>query len=593
MLEEFKSNPKQLHGYVRRKKVGCPSVGPLRLEDGSLSDDPALMAETLASAFVSVHSDYTPTESGITNHQTSLSHMSPLDIQLGDVLQVLLSLDTRSSAGADNIHPMFLKSCASQVAYPLHKIFCLSLVEKKLPEYWKTSRVTPIFKKGSRYVPLNYRPVCLTSVSCKCLERLIARELNEYLEANNILSEHQFGFRAGRATSDQMILVYDSISKWLDEGYVTDLILFDFSKAFDIVSHSILLTKLDQLGVDRGLIAWIEAFLVGRTMSVAIRDVLSNPRSVTSGVPQGSVLGPILFLLFVNHIAAHLSCHFKIFADDLKLYMNVSEPDIAHHSDCVKRCQDDISTLYSTAESWGLRFNKEKCVVIRFQRKFHTLPPPSYHIDNVQIRVVDSHTDLGVIVDSSLKFHEHIQRTAQKAGGLAQNLLKSTVCRSPEFMTTIFSSHVRPIMEYCSVIWHTGYIGDLRILESVQRRWTKRIDGMTQLDYGSRLRSLNMYSVSGRLLRADMIYCWKLFNGQCCVPPSALFSPAPQGGTRGHPFKVGHVRVQTDVRRRYFSVRCIDQWNGLPRNVVMEQDYKTFKNKLAAALGDELYWYPP
>ena len=275
------------------------------------------------------------------------------------------------------------------------------------------------------------------------------------------------------------------------------------------------------------------------------------------------------------------------------MYMNICGPDSSNYADSVQKYQTDIDTLYQTSQSWGLKFNKSKCATIRFQRRSHSLPSPSYYIDGAEIQVVDSHTDLGVIVDSSLKFHEHARRTAQKAGGLAQNLLKSTVCRSPEFMVAIFCTHIRPILEYCSVLWHTGYTGDLRILESVQRRWTKQVEHLSQLDYGSRLRALDMYSVSGRLLRADMIYCWKIFNGKCCIHPVTLFSPAPQRGTRGHQFKVGHVRVQTDVRRRAFSVRCVNQWNGLPRDVVTEQDYRTFKNKLATALGDKLYWYPP
>ena len=196
------------------------------------------------------------------------------------------------------------------------------------------------------------------------------------------------------------------------------------------------------------------------------------------------------------------------------------------------------------------------------------------------------------MVDSSLKFHEHIRRTAQKANGLAQNLLKSTACRSPEFMVTLFCTHIRPILEYCSNVWNTGYIGDQRVLESVQRRWTKHIDTVSHLDYDARLKTLDMYSVSGRLLRADMICCWKIFNDKSCIAPDSLFSPAPVGNTRGHPYKVGHVRAQTDVRRRSFSIRCVDQWNRLPENVVLEQNYKSFKQKLAMALGNELYWYP-
>ena len=363
---------------------------------------------------------------------------------------------------------MLLKSCAKSLAYPLWIIYRLSLLECRLPVLWKTSVVAPIFKKGSRYNPLNYRPISLTSVPCKCLERVVAKHLTAYLEENNILSDHQFGFRAGRSTMYQLLLVYHDISTWLDEGNVVDLILFDFSKAFDVVSHAILLDKLSRLGVEANLISWIKDFLVGRTMSVSVKGERSNPRPVASGVPQGSVLGPNLFLIFVNHIASNLTCQYKIFADDLKIYMKIRHDSAVDHLHDSQLCQADISLLQRTASSWGLKLNQEKCAVIRFQRKSHTLPTPRYFIDQTPIKVVHSHPDLGVLIDSDLKFHQHIINTAQKAGGLAQNTLKATVCRSPDFMMSVFCSHIRPIIEYCSCVWHTGYIGDLRVLEAVQ-----------------------------------------------------------------------------------------------------------------------------
>ena len=591
LVEDFVSNPKQLHAYLRRKKVGCPTVGPLRLADGSLTDDALCMAETLASAFESVYVDTLPS-SEPAEHQRVDCEMPPVEINIEDVMYILKSLDPSSAAGPDSIHPRLLKSCASQLAYPLLKIFQLSLQQCHLPNEWKKSIVIPIFKKGSRFTPLNYRPVSLTSVPCKCLERVIARKLYEYLEDNDILTEHQFGFRASRSTMDQMILVYNDITSWLDQGSAVDLILFDFSKAFDVVSHHILLVKLSQLGIDAKLLKWIEGFLIGRHMTVALGDAHSNLRSVRSGVPQGSVLGPVLFLLFVNHIAAKLTCHYKIFADDLKIYLKLCDPNRTNLMINVQQCQADITRLNQTAESWGLHLNKDKCVAMRFQRGYHHLPTPSYHIDGDEIKTVDSHMDLGVMVDSDLKFHLHILSTAQKAGGLAQNIIRTTVCRSPEFMLPIFCSHIRPILEYCSCLWHTGYIGDLRALESVQRRWTKRIDGMSELDYGTRLRTLNLYSVSGRLLRADMILCWKIFHGKCCISPNDVFIISPHDRTRGHRFKLCHVRTQTDVRKRAFGPRCVNQWNCLSDQIVSVSELKTFKRLLAEALGDKLFEYP-
>ena len=313
---------------------------------------------------------------------------------------------------------------------------------------------------------------------------------------------------------------------------------------------------------------------------------------MASRVPQGSVLGPILFLIFVNHIASNLTCQYKIFADDLKIYMKICHNSAVDYLNDSQLCQADISMLQCAASSWSLKLNQEKCAIIRFQRKSHTVPAPCYYIDQTLLKVVHSHPDLGVLVDSDLKFHQHITNTAQKAGGLAQNILKATVCRSPDFMMSVFCSHIRPILEYCSCVWHTGYIGDLRVLESVQRRWTKRVHNMSNRDYGARLRALGQYLIRGRLLRADVIQCWKLFHGKCAVEPTDLFTLAPRIGTRGHKFKVNHIRAQTDVHKRSFSVRCAELWNSLPDRVVSEDNLQTFKLMLNDALGEALFEYP-
>lgn len=586
---DMKTSPKLLHSYIRRKKVGCPSVGPLKYNQ-MLTDDPATMADMFASSFEAVYTSHANTNPY--PHQTSHTQMDPILLQQQDVRDAISILNWDSATGPDDIHPALLKSCSEALVFPLFKVFSLSLSEARLPLIWKTSIVIPIYKKGSHYDPLNYRPISLTSVVCKCLERIIVKHLNSYLESHDILSNHQFGFRSGRSTQDQLLLVYDSITGWFDQGDAVDLILFDFAKAFDVVSHPILLSKLSCLGIDTRLIYWIEDFLSGRTMSVSVKGAYSSPRPVRSGVPQGSVLGPILFLVFINHIASHLSCQYKIFADDLKLFMRVNFSTTELYRRSIDHCQSDISKLENTASSWGLRLNQEKCATIRFQRKACTAPPPEYFISGTKIKVVDSHPDLGVLIDSDLKFHSHILNTAHKAGGLIHSLLKSTVCRSPDFMMSLFCTHVRPIIEYCSCVWFTGYVSDLRVLESLQRRWTKRIAGMEDLDYTARLKSLNQYSVQGRLMRADMILCWKIFHGKCSIAPTDLFTLAPQSGTRGHRYKVCHVRAATDVRKRSFAVRCAGPWNRLPDRAVAQTSLGTFKKMLSDILGETLFEYP-
>ena len=527
LIQRSKENPKLLHSYIRNKKVGRPSIGPLRLPSGNLSDNAGSMSELFATAFASVYTQTTPNNPAA--HQQFSGTLGHFPISVNDVRVVLQDLDGNSAMGPDGIHPLLLKSCAEEVAYPLHLIYSRSLHEGRVPKNWKSSLVIPIFKKGARYNPLNYRPISLTSVCCKTMERIVCTHLRDYLETNSLLTSHQFGFRAGRSTMDQLLLVYNTVSLHTDRGGISDVILFDFSKAFDVVSHDLMLIKLGSIGVEGHVLSWISSFLRDRMMWVCVKSHISQPRDVLSGVPQGSVIGPLLFLIYINSIADHLGSNYKIFADDLKIYACVEhhQPSTRPPSS-VAEVQNDINVLHTTAKSWGLNMNRSKCAVLRFSRPHRDLMPPMYFLDGQQIPSVDSHVDLGVTMDTNLKFHEHIQATAHKAGGLSQNFLKSTVCRSHEFMLFLLTTHIRPIIEYCSCIWHTGYLEDLRRLERIQRRWTKHFEGLSALSYADRLRTLRVYSVQDRLLRADLIQCWKIFSGNSCITPDELFDLPPQ-----------------------------------------------------------------
>lgn len=590
LVGRMKECPKLFHSYIRHKKMYRTTVGPLKLSTAELSDDPAVMAESFATAFASVYTALTPDTPAA--HQTCDSLLDRIDVSTDDVLQILLSLDGGSAMGPDALHPALLKACARELAYPLCVIFRLSLEQGTLPQIWKKSLVVPIFKKGSRYEPLNYRPVSLTSVPCKCLEKLIFRHLYGYLTENNLLRDEQFGFRPGRSTEDQLILTYHDVSIWLDRGNLVDLVLFDYSKAFDVVSHSVLLDKLRGIGIGGYLIDWIHHFLTGRSMNVIVKDVTSRNRNVLSGVPQGSVLGPILFLIYINHVASNLCCKYKIFADDLKIYMSIDH-GTSYQRD-TSAFQRDIDTLCSTSKSWGLYMNSKKCAVLRYMRRSHQgHAPPAYKLDGKEICVVHSHTDLGVLMDDELKFHGHCREVARKAGGLVQNFLKSTVCRSEDFMLQVFTTHVRPILEYASTVWNVGYRQDLKKLESIQRLWTRNILGFEHADYETRLKRLDLFSVKGRLLRADMIKCWKIFHGASTIVPTDLWMVRSSFRTRGHPYKIEHTRSEVDARARFFSSRVIQDWNSLPSSVVTCDSLASFKASLADSLGDRLYDFVP
>ena len=586
LIERSKDNPKLLYSYIRHKKQFRSSIGPLRLNSGMISDDPKEMADCLLKTFCDIHAATIPANP--VQHQRCEDTIEDINFGPADVYATLSKLDPNSAMGQDGLHPQLLKSCAASLTIPLYKIYLQSLKEKKLPMVWKSSVIIPIFKKGSRHDPMNYRPVSLTSVCCKNFERIIAKGLHSFLSENQILTDEQFGFRPGRSTEDQLLLTYDEVTTGMDSGFPVDLIMFDFSKAFDVVCHALLLEKLRLLGVQGQLLGWLRDFLVDRTMQVLVKNTTSDSEVVRSGVPQGSVLGPILFLLYINHIASNLTCSYNIFADDLKIFMKLEkESPLAS----AKQLQDDINSLHHTAVSWGLSMNFKKCAVLSFRRRFHHDIPVAYTLNNNEIPCAYSYSDLGVIVDTDLKFHEHCCSAATKAGGIAHNFLKSTKCRSSEFMTHILKTHIRPVLEYASPVWNSGYVQDVKRLEAVQRLWTRNILGLRDKEYGDRLRKLDLFSVKGRLLRADIIKCWKIFHGHCHLSPEMLWNLQVDNRTRGHLYKIRVCRCQVDARARFFSHRVVQHWNGLPEWLVRETSLPQFKKGLAATLGDRLYEY--
>ena len=592
LVANLKTNPKSFHRYIRNKKVGTPSVGPLKRPDGLLEEGCGAMAELFVDSFASVFKNDHPVPSA---HQHFYGSLESVNINITNVTEKLCVLDSDSSMGPDGLHPMLLKSCPA-LAYPIYKIFASSLQTGTLPHQWKLSEIVPLFKRGSRSDPLNYRPISLTSVCCKTLERIVVEHMYHYLEENHILSEDQYGFRRGRTVDDQLLLTYDFVTSEVDKGNVVDVVLFDFSKAFDVVNHAILLDKLKNLGISGTLLSWIASFLQDRTMYVSVSGSASSPRAVLSGVPQGSVLGPLLFLVYVNHLPSSIRQNCKIFADDLKIYLKICPSSPMSLATGASSCQHDIDNIYSVATSWGLDLNREKCVVLRFHRGAVAWQEigalAHYTLTDQTISMVTSHKDLGVTIDSSLRFHLHIRSIVNKASGLSTNLLRSTLCRSPDFMISLYKTHIRPLLEYSSCVWNTGYIGDLRMLESVQRKWTKHIDGLGELPYSERLQVLGLYSVQGRLLRADIIKYWKIFHNESSIIPDQIFNLAPPYITRGHRFKILHSFSSLEARRRFFSIRCVGLWNSIPDEIVSLNSVHAFKSALHTFLGHLLYKFP-
>ena len=354
--------------------------------------------------------------------------MDKISITTEGVHKLLKGLNPNKASGPDKISPKLLKNMADYLAQPLASLFQASLKQGKVPHQWKNALVTPIFKKGNKHDAANYRPVSLTSVCCKLLEHIVAKSVMEHLDVNNILSDSQHGFRAKRSCETQLVTFIDELQRHLAKGMQIDLAKLDFSKAFDVVPHSKLLYKLDYYGI-RGLpLEWIRSFLNDRVQRVAIDDKASDVALVTSGVPQGSVLGPILFLIFINDMPECINSKCRLFADDSIVYRTITSV-----ADSIA-LQKDLDSLHEWEVTWGMSFNPSKCNTMNIARKTK-VARTDYTLKGEFLKCVESAPYLGVSISSNLTWNHHIKTTAAKANktlGFVKRNLKGASKKSKD-----------------------------------------------------------------------------------------------------------------------------------------------------------------
>ena len=283
----------------------------------------------------------------------------------------------------------------------------------EVPTEWKDAWIVPVFKKGDKHKPANYRPVSLTSITCKLLEHIIHSNVMAHFDRHSILKDNQYGFRKKRSCETQLIVTIQEIASRLSKGDQVDVILLDFEKAFDKVSHSRLLYKMDYYGVRGTTLSWIQAFLSNRKQEVVLEGSHSDRADVLSGVPQGTVLGPLLFLAYINDLPDSLKCSdARLFADDSLLYLTVNG---AKENE---QLQEDLSALEEWERVWQMSFNPSKCSVIRItpgKKKSKKVFQSTYKLHNQVLEVTDASKYLGVKVTDDLTWSSHITEVAGKA----------------------------------------------------------------------------------------------------------------------------------------------------------------------------------
>ena len=579
LARNAKSNKKAFFRYMHSKRQKKELVVQLRNEDGKLITEDKEKAEVFNSYFGSVFSQkrvYDPP--GKPEVQTEGAGLQ-LEIDRQMVKEHLITLNEFKSPGPDELHPRVIKELAEELSEPLSIIFEKSWRTGEVPDDWRRANVVPIFKKGKKEEPGNYRPVSLTSIPGKIFEQIIKKSVCKHLENNAVITRSQHGFVKNKSCQTNLISFFDRVTSLVDCGNAVDIIYLDFSKAFDKVPHDILISKLAKSGLDGTTIRWIHNWLQNRTQRVLINGSFSNWGEVTSGVPQGSVLGPVLFNIFINDLDEEVQGMLIKFADDTKL------GGTANTLEDRNKIQSDLDRLERWAENNRMKFNRDKCQVLHLGRGNQM---QSYRMGDTWLNNTTSEKDLGIVVDHKLNMSQQCDVAAKKANAILGCINRSIASKSREVIIPLYSALVRPHLEYCVQFWAPHFKKDIDKLERVQRRATRMIKGLETRPYEERLKELGMFSLQKRRLRGDMIALFQYLKGCHTEEGQDLFSIIPVCRTRNNGLKLQEPRFHLNIRKNFLTVRAIRQWNQLPREVVGSPTLEAFKVQLDSHLSGML-----
>ena len=580
LAKGVRHNKRSFFRYVNSKLTVRPEITEIQNENGKLIDTDKGISNLMVNYFNSVHKPVSNEEMPEMNamFETEISNM---EISREEIQEKLEKLKVNKSCGPDNIHPFVLQKTASAISVPLQKIFELSLRTGECPMDWRSANVTPIHKKGDRSDPSNYRPVSLTSQVCKVLESLVRKHILKHLAANNILSDKQHGFRERRSCLTNLLEVTEFWSEILDDDDGVDVAYLDFRKAFDLVSHKHLIYKMSKYGITDQVLNWVTAFLSHRKQRVVIRGTASEACDVTSGVPQGSVLGPLLFLIYINDLPLEVISPVSLFADDSKIFTRIiSEKNKGGQEDVnvygKEVLQRDLNSIKAWAEKWKMEFNVDKCKIMHLGR---LNPGNTYTMEGANLSVTTEEKDLGVLVDNELNYEKHIRGIVNKANRMLGMIKIGFACLDKEIFLNLYPVLVRPLLEYCVQVWSPYKQKYIDLIERVQQRATKMVPGLRRMSYDDRLKELKLTRLVERRFRGDMIEAYKILTYKEDIDPEIFFQLRYERGDpelhRG--LKIFKKRSKKAPRRNVFSQRVPNPWNTLSRKETKSKKTSGFK----------------
>jgi hypothetical protein len=575
LASAFLTDPRKFWRYAKgvSKSDQLPSA---LLSPTGFETDPTVKAHLLNSHFQSVFT--VPSSGQLPPFPSRTPSTMPLVSLTEQGIQACITrLKPRAAAGPDGISPFMLQSAAEICSLFLLRIFKLSLSTGSLPADWKLATVIPVPKSGDKSLPANHRPISLTSIPCKILEHILCSCIHSHLSSCNLLSPAQFGFRKGASCELLHLNLQHFVTNTLDHGGQVDLVSLDLAKAFDTVDHRLLLHKLSAYGLSTEVLSWIASFLQGRSQRVSVNKCFSSPVDVLSGVPQGSSLAPLLFLLFVNDLPDLLSSHVLLYADDTTLAREISTNDDPPF------LQQDIDILLHWCSIWSLCVNPSKSAVLTITRRHqeHVMYYP-YTAGSESLPRVTVLPSLGLHLDSRWSWASHLRQMITRADRILRFTSHALKLTTVQCRLAAYRALVLPILDYCSGVWDPYTASGVSELESVQRRAVRRILRDFGRDVCITEATQNLNLVPLALRRRDHRLCLlhHISSGHTILPSDCYLSPPDHLGRHDHSAKFKLHTASRNFHKFSFFPRSVRDWNSLPSSVVPAASADALRLKL-------------
>ena len=500
------------------------------------------------------------------------------------ILKTLKNLDINKASGIDNITGKFLRDGAKILALPISQICNLSITTSSFPDDCKMAKLKPLFKKGSKTDPKNFRPISLLPLISKVVERIIYDQTMDFLTENKVLYKFQSGFRKNHSTDFCLSYLTDKISSGFDEGLMTGMILIDLQKAFDTIDHEILIAKLPYIGFSDNSINWYKSYISNRKFKVNISDKFSSSADLTCGVPQGSILGPLLFLLYVNDMPQSVKCDLFLYADDSCLVYQAKEL-----SKIESRLNEDFASIcdWFVDNKLSIHFGEDKTKSILFATKNKSKNIGNLNISykNINIKQYSSVTYLGCILDETLSGESMALYVLNKLNARLKFLYRKNEFLTPALRRLLCNALIQPHFDYACSAWYTSlnkkFRTKLQIMQNKCVRFCLQQGKRTHAGF-IEFDKLNWLPVEKRFNQCLCVNTFKFYNDTCPLYLGDIFHPTEQNriNTRTSTLKLSQPLRKTNYGKNCISFMAPKTWNGLPSNIKTLENTNLFKHKV-------------